>query len=207
MKTTPETGKLDFIEDKSTGIEIVSLEHVSFSYPPHTHTGHYVLGIVTEGSIAIRIGEEQFTCKEGEYFSVFPDVRHSIQPASDFYSMITTCIPSRDDVSKELDIIKKEILGNPAMEVSVATMSEKVHISSYHMIRKFTAENGITPHQFQMQCRVRKAQALLKQGYKVVDVAHKVGFCDQSHLDRVFKKQVGISPNQFVNTAILSNAR
>ena len=207
MDTAPEAGKLDFIEDKSTGIEIVSLEHVRFSYPPHTHTGHYVLGIVTEGNIAIRIGDERFTCKEGEYFSVFPDVRHSIQPVSDFYSMITTCIPNRDDVSKELDIIKKEILGNPAMEVSVATMSEKVNISSYHMIRKFTAENGITPHQFQMQCRVRKAQALLKQGYKVADVAHMVGFCDQSHLDRVFKKQVGISPNQFVNTAILSNAR
>ena len=68
MDTAPEAGKLDFIEDKSTGIEIVSLEHVRFSYPPHTHTGHYVLGIVTEGIIAIRIGDERFTCKEGEYF-------------------------------------------------------------------------------------------------------------------------------------------
>jgi len=207
MKAKPETGKLDFIEDKSTGIEIVSLERAQFSYPPHTHTGHYVLGIVTEGSVSIRIEDERFTCNAGEYFSVFPDVRHSIQPASDFYSMITTCIPRRSDVSKELDIIKKEIIGNPAMEISVATMSEKVNISSYHMIRKFAAENGLTPHQFQMQCRVRKAQELLRQGYKVVDVAHMVGFCDQSHLDRVFKKQVGISPNQFANSAILSNAR
>ena len=105
MKTKPATEKLDFIEDKSTGIEIVSLEHVRFSYPPHTHTGHYVLGIVTEGSIAIRIGDERFECNAGEYFSVFPDVCHSIQPASDAYSMITTCIPKQNNVSKELDII------------------------------------------------------------------------------------------------------
>ena len=206
MKTKPATEKLDFIEDKSTGIEIVSLEHVRFSYPPHTHTGHYVLGIVTEGSIAIRIGDERFECNAGEYFSVFPDVCHSIQPASDAYSMITTCIPKQNNVSKELDIIKKKIIGNPAMEISVATMSEQVHISSYHMIRKFAAENGLTPHQFQLQCRVRKAQELLKQGCKVVDVAHMVGFCDQSHLDRVFKKQVGISPTRFANSAISSNA-
>lgn len=206
MKTKPATEKLDFIEDKSTGIEIVSLEHVRFSYPPHTHTGHYVLGIVTEGSIAIRIGDERFACNAGEYFSVFPDVCHSIQPVSDSYSMITTCIPRQNSISKELDIIKKEIIGNPAMEISVATMSEQVHISSYHMIRKFAAENGLTPHQFQLQCRVRKAQELLKQGYKVVDVAHMVGFCDQSHLDRVFKKQVGISPARFANSAISSNA-
>ena len=207
MKPRPETEKLRFIEDKSTGIEVVSLEHVRHSYPPHTHTEHYVLGIVTEGSISIRIGDEQFGCSAGEYFSVFPDVCHSIQPVSASYSMITTCIPKSSDVSKELDIVRKEIIGNPAMEVSIATMSEKVHISSYHMIRKFAEENGLTPHKFQMQCRVRKAQELLKKGYKVADVAHMVGFCDQSHLDRVFKKQVGISPNQFANSAILSNAQ
>ena len=207
MKSTTETKKLNFIEDKSTGIDVVSLEHVSHSYPPHTHTGHYVLGIVTEGTIVIRIEDERFECNEGEYFSVFPDVCHSIQPVSASYSMITTCIPKSSDVSKELDIIRNEIIGNPAMEISIATMSEKVNISSYHMIRKFAEENGLTPHKFQMQCRVRKAQELLKQGYKVVDVAHMVGFCDQSHLDRVFKKQVGISPSQFANSAILSNAQ
>lgn len=207
MKPSPGTEKLNFIEDKSTGIEVVSLEHTHLSYPPHTHTAHYVLGIVTEGTIVIHIDEKRFECSAGEYFSVFPDVCHSIQPVSEFYSMITTCIPGRGDVSKELDIIRDEIIGNPAMEISIATMSEKVNISSYHMIRKFAEENGLTPHKFQMQCRVRKAQELLKQGYKVIDVAHMVGFCDQSHLDRVFKKQVGISPNQFINSAILSNAR
>lgn len=206
-KNKPETEKLNFIEDKSTGIEVVSLEHVSLSYPPHTHTGHYILGIVTKGSVAIRIGDERFECTAGEYFSVFPDICHSIQPTSEFYSMITTCIPKSGDVSKELDIIRNEIIGNPAMEINIATMSEKVNISSFHMIRKFAEENGLTPHKFQMQCRVRKAQELLKQGYKVVDVANMVGFCDQSHLDRVFKKQVGISPAQFINSAILSNAQ
>ena len=206
MKTTPAAEKLQFIRDTSTGIEVVSLEQVRHSYPPHTHTGHYVMGIVTEGRIAIRIGEERFICSAGEYFSVFPDICHAIQPVSDRYSMITACLPGKDDISRELDIIKKEILGHPEMEISIARLSEKVHISSYHMIRKFAAENGLTPHKFQMQCRVRKAQELLQQGYKVVDVAQMVGFCDQSHLDRVFRKQVGISPNQFINSAILSKA-
>lgn len=196
--------KLQYIEDNSTGIETVSLEHVSISYPPHTHVGHYVFGIVTEGSILIRVGDQAFTCSEGECFSVLPDVQHSIEPRSEQYSMITTCIPRDDDASKELDVIKREILGNPELDLSIDQMSEKVNISSYHMIRKFTSENGLTPHKFQMQCRIRKAQQLLRQGYKVVDVAHMVGFCDQSHLDRVFKKQVGISPDQFIRSAIKS---
>ncbi len=198
--------RLQFIEDKSTGIEVVSLEQVRIKYPPHTHTGHFVFGIVTEGKIMIRIADQGFECSEGEYFSVRPDVRHSIEPLSDRYSMITTCLPRDDDISKELDVIKREIIGNPEMEISIDQMSQKVNISSYHMIRKFSDENGLTPHKFQMQCRIRKAQQLLREGYKVIDVANMVGFCDQSHLDRVFKKQVGISPEQFANSAILSNA-
>ena len=198
--------KLQFIEDRSTGIEVVSMEHVSIAYPPHTHAGHYVFGIVTEGKIQIHIADTEYECSEGEYFSVQPDVRHSIEPVSEYYSMITTCIPRDDDISKELDVIKREIIGNPELELSIEQLSKKVNISSYHMIRKFSDENGLTPHKFQMQCRVRKAQQLLRQGYKVVDVAHMVGFCDQSHLDRVFKKQVGITPEEFINSAILSNA-
>ena len=39
---------------------------------------------------------------------------------------------------------------------------------------------------------------------KVVDVAMAVGFCDQSHLCREFKKQVGMSPEEYINSAILS---
>ena len=198
--------KVVFIKDASTGVEVVSLEQVNLSYPPHTHTGHYVLGIVTEGSITIGIGDETKTCKEGEYFSIYPDVCHSIEPVSERYSLVSTCIPADGDINRELDIIKKDIIGNPELEISIAEMSQKVNISSYHMIRKFRSENGLTPHKFQMQCRIRKAQELLRDGYKVTDVAQMVGFCDQSHLDRVFKKQVGITPEQYAESAILSKS-
>lgn len=206
LREEVKADRIQFIEDRSTGIEVVSLEQVQITYPPHTHVDHYVFGIVTEGTIRIRIDDQCYECSEGEYFSVLPDVRHSIEPKTEHYSMITTCIPKTDEIKKDLDVIKREIIGNPELELSIAQMSQKVNISSYHMIRKFSDENGLTPHKFQMQCRVRKAQQLLREGYKVVDVAYMVGFCDQSHLDRVFKKQVGISPEQFANSAISSNA-
>ena len=198
--------KYEYIKDISTGIEVVSMENVATSYPSHTHTGHYVFGIVTDGSIAIKIGDEIRQCKAGEYFSICPDVRHSIEPISDTYSIISTCIPAHNDIKRELDIIKNEIIGNPEMELSVAEMSQKVNISSYHLIRKFSSENGLTPHKFQMQCRIRKAQELLREGYKVIEVSQMVGFSDQSHLDRVFKKQVGITPEEYIKSAILSKA-
>ncbi len=197
-------GNHKYIKDISTGIEVVSMENVGTSFPPHTHTGHYVFGIVTEGCIAIRIGEDVKQCREGEYFSIYPDVCHSIEPVTETYSLISTCIPGNSDMSGELFIIKKEIIGDPQMEISIADMSQRVNISSYHLIRKFSSETGLTPHKFQMQCRIRKAQELLREGYKVTDVAQMVGFCDQSHLDRVFRKQMGITPEEYMKSAILS---
>ena len=198
--------KYEYIKDVSTGIEVVSMDDVKISYPPHTHTGHYILGIVTSGCIAIKIGDEIRKCAAGEYFSIYPDICHSIEPVSETYSVISTCIPANNDIKRELDIIKNEIIGNPEMELRVAKMSQKVNISSYHLIRKFSSENGLTPHKFQIQCRIRKAQELLREGYKVIDVAQMVGFSDQSHLDRVFKKWVGITPEEYIKSAILSKA-
>lgn len=126
-------------------------------------------------------------CKEGEMFSVALNLTHSIIQISDRYSMISICIPYEDDIERDLDIVRNQILGNPEIEISIAQMSEKVHVNPYHMIRKFSSENGLTPHKFQLQCRVRKAQELLESGMKVVDVATTLGFCDQSHRCRVLK--------------------
>ena len=151
----------------------------------------------------MKIDQEEFVCNEGEMFSIALNMKHSIYPITDFYSMISICLPQEDNADRELDIIRREIIGNPELEISIADMSEKVHISSYHMIRKFAGENGLTPHKFQLQCRIRKAQELLESGMKVVDVAAAVGFCDQSHLCRVFKRQMGISPEEYIESAIL----
>ncbi|MGN1392725.1 MAG: helix-turn-helix domain-containing protein [Succinivibrionaceae bacterium] len=197
---------IKFIRNTSTGLEVIRYENVSISYPEHTHIGHYVFGIVTAGSIEICINHEKIICSEGEIFSVALNIPHAINPISETYSMISICIPQKDNVQRELDIIRNEIIGNPEVEISIPQMSEKVHISQYHMIRKFASENGLTPHKFQIQRRIRKAMELLLNGTKVVDVAYMLGFCDQSHLCRVFKKQVGMSPEDFINSAILSKS-
>lgn len=43
-------------------------------------------------------------------------------PVSDYYSMITTCIPQNGEVTKNLDVIKRQILGNPEMELSIVVI-------------------------------------------------------------------------------------
>ena len=51
--------------------------------------------------------------------------------------------------------------------------------------------------QFQIQCKVRKAQKLLEEEKSVCEVTYDAGFCDQSHLDRCFQKVVGLTPKEY----------
>lgn len=79
----------------------------------------------------MKIDQDEFICNEGEMFSIALNMKHSIYPITDFYSMISICLPKEDNVDRELDIIRRKIIGNPELEISISDMSEKVHISSY----------------------------------------------------------------------------
>ncbi|MBO5470774.1 MAG: AraC family ligand binding domain-containing protein, partial [Lachnospiraceae bacterium] len=55
----------------------------------HTHIGHLVFGIVTEGKVGVKIDQDEFICNEGEMFSIALNMKHSIYPIFfDFVWMI-----------------------------------------------------------------------------------------------------------------------
>lgn len=197
---------LTFYKDLSTGIEIVCFDNSSIAYEEHTHTSHFVLGIVKKGEIKVVIDSKEYICKQNQYFIVAANTAHSIKNISKTYSMLSICIKDDSENKSIFNKITKEIIGDPKVNLSISDLSEKIHVSEYHLIRKFKKDKGITPHKFMMQCRIRKAQKLLEKGTSVIDTAFILNFTDQSHLDRVFKKIVGITPEQYVKSAILSNA-
>jgi len=48
-----------------------------------------------------------------------------------------------------------------------------------------------------MQLRTRRAKGLLRNGMAASDVAHHLGFADQSHLNRHFRSAYGITPGLY----------
>lgn len=73
----------------------------------------------------------------------------------------------------------------------------KPELSPFHFIRRFKREMGLTPHKYLMQYRLSLAKRLLTSGLSIAEAAQAAGFYDQSHLDRCFKKGVGISPSEY----------
>jgi AraC-like DNA-binding protein len=84
-----------------------------------------------------------------------------------------------------------------AESLYLAELAAVAGLSLNHLIRVFRAETGLTPHAYLVDVRVRRAQALLKQGTAPADAAALVGFADQAHLSRAFKARLGASPGAY----------
>lgn len=174
------------------------------SYPVHTHANHVTIGYIMDGMVSIICDGEECLYHAGEFYYILPDTPHAVEPVNDTaYSMVSVCISADKmpvEAANEISYVKKlkhMILETPENGFSIEDMAEQICISPYHMIRQFKAACGLTPHQFLIQCRVRKAQRLLEDGKSVTEVAYATGFCDQSHFDRCFCKIVRLTPSVY----------
>jgi transcriptional regulator GlxA family with amidase domain len=57
----------------------------------------------------------------------------------------------------------------------------------------------LPPCTYLSQLRITRARRLLEQGMSVVSVAQATGFVDQSHLHRVFRRLVGVTPGVYAS--------
>jgi AraC-like DNA-binding protein len=83
-------------------------------------------------------------------------------------------------------------------DVTIATVADVAGMSRVHATRQFTVAYGMPPHAYLNQIRIRHAKQLLLAGASAAQVAVDVGFVDQSHFTRRFKRSVGISPLAWV---------
>jgi AraC-like DNA-binding protein len=73
----------------------------------------------------------------------------------------------------------------------------EVDLSASHLIRSFKDVYGLTPHAYQINCRVELCRSRLRRGWAIADVALAAGFSDQAHLQRIFKRVVAATPGQY----------
>jgi len=83
-------------------------------------------------------------------------------------------------------------------DLSLKELAAIVQMSAHYFSQLFKQSTGITLHQYVIRCRIERAQELLMQGLTISDVAKVVGFVDQSHLHRHFKRLVGLTPKVFL---------
>jgi AraC-like DNA-binding protein len=82
--------------------------------------------------------------------------------------------------------------------VSLHELARLTGLSAYHLNRSFCRKIGMPPHEYQVQVRIMKAKSFLRLGRSISETASLVGFVDQSHFTRHFKRSVGVTPGKFL---------
>ncbi len=106
---------------------------------------------------------------------------------------------------KVLRSIEAFLRNNVASPLSLDDLSETAGLSKYHLVRSFKNAFGLTPHAYHLNLRVNTAKARLKRGENLAEIALDCGFCDQSHLNRVFTRCVGMTPAAYQNAIAISS--
>ncbi|QJY45863.1 helix-turn-helix transcriptional regulator [Pseudonocardia broussonetiae] len=73
-------------------------------------------------------------------------------------------------------------------------LARAIGVHPSHLTRAFTSATGVAPQTYARQVRVAKARELICAGVALGEVAQVLGFSDQPHLTREFKKVYGVPP-------------
>lgn len=100
-------------------------------------------------------------------------------------------------LSERLRPVFDFLRNEPATEAGLSELALLAGMSRYQLIRAFRLTTGMTPHAWQLNHRINLARQWICMEESIADVAHRLGFADQAHLQRVFKAHAGVTPGCF----------
>ena len=87
-------------------------------------------------------------------------------------------------------------------QVDLDGAARQAGLSPFHFLRLFAKVVGVTPHQYLLRSRLRRAARLLADNNRpITDIAFDVGFADLSNFVRTFHRAAGVSPRNFRKAA------
>ncbi|MCS0583203.1 AraC family transcriptional regulator [Massilia pinisoli] len=84
-----------------------------------------------------------------------------------------------------------------AQPLPLQDLCDAAQLSGSYLIRAFKKRYGVAPHEYQTNRRIQYAKARLRDGASLAEVALDVGFADQAHFQRVFKRMTAATPGQY----------
>ncbi|GAA3081112.1 helix-turn-helix domain-containing protein [Streptomyces rectiviolaceus] len=111
--------------------------------------------------------------------------------------LLCDAVPGADRIAHAVrDRLADELLAPP----SLAELAAPLGLSRYQLLRAFRTSTGMPPYAWLAQHRVTRARALLEAGLRPAEAASLVGFADQAHLTRWFRRVLGVTPAAYRNS-------
>jgi len=101
-------------------------------------------------------------------------------------------------VEDEMNKLIEYITMNPKRIVSNQELGDVIYHSKDYVIKRFFANFGVTPYEYQIQQKIFSAKNLLGHTkMSVKEIASSLGYDDQHYFSYMFKKRCGLSPTQY----------
>ncbi|WP_433550071.1 AraC family transcriptional regulator [Micromonospora zamorensis] len=106
---------------------------------------------------------------------------------------------SERPTGRGLAVRLRELLDARTVEgVTLGEAAELLHAHPTHLVRTFTHVHGVPPHSYLTGRRVELVRRLLLTGQRPAEAAVAAGFFDQAHLNRHFRRYLGVSPARYL---------
>ena len=110
--------------------------------------------------------------------------------------------PAREPVNGllpwQLRLAKEYIEDNFNRNIGLEELAGLTGLSRSWFARGFRGSTGIAPYSFILQVRVRRAKEVLSDhNIPIATIATRVGFADQSHFTKIFRRYAGVTPREW----------
>ncbi|MHB9050418.1 MAG: helix-turn-helix transcriptional regulator, partial [Thiomonas delicata] len=109
----------------------------------------------------------------------------------------TRARPPQGDASAAVAKAQALLRERCAEALSLRDLADAVGLSPWHLNRAFRQKVGLPPHAWRNQWRLAQAKQRLRAGLAPAVVAAELGFADQAHFSRHFKRAFGVSPGRY----------
>ncbi len=108
---------------------------------------------------------------------------------------------------RHIALIQEYLRSNLHRNVALKELTELTGLSKAYVIRSFRRIVGMPPYEWLLQLRIQEARQCLQDGDRICDLAIELGFADQSHFHRRFKRLTGMTPSAYAEGHYRSRQR
>ena len=115
--------------------------------------------------------------------------------------------------NKQQNVVKSDVVLDKLIDTikeqinrwwTVNEMSEFCNLSDDQFRRIFLKKTGMLPKIYIDRLKIQKAgELLMSKSFKITEIATRLGYVDQYHFSRRFKKITGLSPRRYRQTFTL----
>lgn len=156
--------------------------------------------LIESASMLAPMGNDGFFIGQSYLFKIIDVLQHFEVKKSDWERYYPTV---REDGSGNnltfVTAVRQYLQDNFTQPLNLDEIAQTLNVSKSTLSHKFKELSGESPFQALISIRINAVKALLLKGERLKNIAEQVGFCDEYHLSKMFKRFTGMSPKDFIN--------